>query len=338
MPTNNLTLERTGRVTGSRIAGVLNLSPYRSRDDVMREMVREHHWADPEFDGNFATDYGQDHEMDGIAEYEMRNGVTLACTGKKQLTVLSKDNQFAVTPDGLLTNTDDRSAPPVGAVEIKCPFRATYTHWTQRRDYEQQMRLTAEVLDVPWVDFGVWRYEGMTISRMERGVGVDAEGKPFDLDWLRSVDPLRGTSIADEVEKFLTQYHLVVESEELSAPFLENIKDRRTDDEWLEAEATLLELMSEEDRLTQEVTLAKQKLATLAGSKSTKGPGLHVIYRKPSAGGAGTISYKNALEALVPEDKRTPQILDKFRGRPSSGGGRGTHAFKRLFEEKNEES
>ena len=53
-----LSKHRTGRVTGSRIAAVLGLSPYLSRDDVMREMVREFFWDEPEFAGNFVTDWG----------------------------------------------------------------------------------------------------------------------------------------------------------------------------------------------------------------------------------------------------------------------------------------
>jgi hypothetical protein len=311
----DLSLERIGRITGSRIAGVLGLSPYRTRAQVMREMVREYHWAESEFDGNFVTDYGVEHELDAIAEYELLNGVHVENKGNDQLTVVHDGGLFAVTPDGWVSDN-----PTDGLAEAKCPFRGLYTHWHDRPDYEAQMRLQCVVTEREWCDFIVWRREGTNISRMYWD--VDAEGNK--VDWLPSVMP--------EVERFLEEYNAAIESEELSAPYLEPIKDQRTDDEWLAAVAAYYDLRAEMNRIERQFEESKRALEKLADGKTTKGGGLQVIYRRPSGGGQGQISYKNALEALVPEDKRTPGVLDRYRGKPSKGGGRGTYAFKDITE------
>ena len=61
---------RKGKITGSRIAGILGVSPFQTPDSVMREMVREWHGLPPEFTGNIATRWGEDHEDDARRSYE----------------------------------------------------------------------------------------------------------------------------------------------------------------------------------------------------------------------------------------------------------------------------
>ena len=71
---NGLDVRRTGKITGSRVAAILGLSPYSKRADVMREMIREHYGVETEFKGNIATEHGQRHEQDAIAWYEAQTG------------------------------------------------------------------------------------------------------------------------------------------------------------------------------------------------------------------------------------------------------------------------
>jgi hypothetical protein len=333
----DLSLERTGRITGSRVGGVLGLSPYWTRAQVMREMVREYHWAEAEFSGNFVTDYGREHEPDAIAEYELLHGVHVENKGDDQLTVVHRNGLFAYTADGLVPDNPDD-----GVAEGKAPFRALYTHWRDRPDYEAQMRLGCDTLQRGWCDFIVWRRENTAISRLH--AGVNRFGEDFDWfaakprewldDYILDLNPalLEADTVMGEIERFLEEYNDTIASEELSAPHLEPIQDQRTDDEWLAAVATYFDLFAEKSRIDRYFADAKQALETLADGKTTKGGGLQVIYRKPSAGGQGQISYKNALEALVPEEQRTPAVLDRYRGKPSKGGGRGTYAFKHITE------
>ena len=60
--------QRVGRVTGSNVGAVLGVNPYKTPDDVIRQMVRDYHGADPEFKGNAATCWGSFNEEGAQAE------------------------------------------------------------------------------------------------------------------------------------------------------------------------------------------------------------------------------------------------------------------------------
>lgn len=187
-----LSMERTGRITGSRIAAVLGLSPYLSRDDVMREMVREHFWDEPEFAGNFVTDWGREHEAQAVAEYELTRGVQVHRSGVDQeLVVHPTLPLMAVTPDG--TVGED------GLAEAKCPWRAPYTHISERRDYDMQIRLLLECTGRRWGDFVVWRETGLNVSRVEH-----------DPSWLDWDNAPTGMTIRATLLDFLEEYELTV--------------------------------------------------------------------------------------------------------------------------------
>lgn len=320
---SQLSLERTGRITGSRIAGLLNLSPYRTRSQVLREMVREHFWAESEFDGNFVTDWGKEHEADGIAEYELLRGVFVENKGADQLTVVHSTLPIAVTPDGWVENgmhgpIEEQTEAP-GLNETKCPYRGLYSNWKERPDYEAQMRWQCFTAEREWCDFTVWRYEGTAISRMF--LDRDREGEP--IDWMPQVWP--------EVEQFLEEYNAAIESEVAAEVHLTPILDQRVDDEWLAAVAAYFDLLYEQQRAARELNEVKEILGRLAGGKTTKGGGLQVIYRKGSPGGQGAISYKSALEALVPEEARPPKVLDRYRGKAGAGSAP-SYAFKNILD------
>src|SRR5690348_18362681 len=64
---------RKGRITASKVGKILGLSKYGTREDAMREFVREFFDAPREFTGNEATHYGESHEADALAAYEHRS-------------------------------------------------------------------------------------------------------------------------------------------------------------------------------------------------------------------------------------------------------------------------
>src|SRR5690606_12583446 len=108
-----LSPDRVGRITGSRVAAILGANPYQSRDDVLREMVRQYHGAEPEFSGNDATRHGERHEPDALALYESENGCMTH--GGGELVIHPQHDFLAVTPDGLVGEN--------GMVECKAPYR-----------------------------------------------------------------------------------------------------------------------------------------------------------------------------------------------------------------------
>ena len=100
--------QRAGRITGSRVAAALGLDKYKTRDDLMREMVREHFGAEREFTGNEATAHGNAHEDDAIDLYERQTGRGIKYTGQH---IHPEHEWLAASPDGLVG--DD------GLIEIK---------------------------------------------------------------------------------------------------------------------------------------------------------------------------------------------------------------------------
>lgn len=271
---STLSSQRTGRITGSRIAKILELSPYGTRDSVMREMVRQHHGAEDEFTGNVATEYGNEHEADAIAQYEAERFVDLH--GAQQLVIHPQHDFLAVTPDGLV-DVD-------GMVEAKCPYRAPYRHVDERPDYEAQIRLQLECTRRLWCDFVVWvEGEGIYVSRVKH-----------DPDWLPSVLP--------DLLAFMEEYHEIIADPDRSAPYLEPLKDARTDDVWTEAALAWAEADMQAKLADERAKKLRQELLNLT-DKPAVGAGVQVV-RQDRRGSVDYSRFVKDQKLDVPDDYR----------------------------------
>lgn len=281
MTAMELSVLRRDRITGSRLPKVLGLSPYGSRSDCLREMVRENLGESVEFESNFITEYGNEHEPDAIAEYEMTRGVVVH--GGQDFVLHPTVGFLGATPDGLI-GTD-------GVLETKCPWRALYSHISQRPDYEAQIRLQLECTQREWADFVVWRPDGISVSRVMH-----------DPEWL--------PSILGQLVEFMDEYRSILADPELAAPFLAPLVDQRTDADWQAAAQDYLECLAAQGAAEREATDAKARLVELAGTtRSTRGGGVLVTRTTPSA----SVSYKKALEKYAPDADLAPFM--------SGGGG-----------------
>ena len=97
--------QRVGMITGSRAGAILGLSPFQTRDDVMRQMVREYHGAPSEFEGNVATEYGKANEGAAIFELEMEHDLSVEETG---FHVHPGYPWLGASPDGLIGEDDGK--------------------------------------------------------------------------------------------------------------------------------------------------------------------------------------------------------------------------------------
>lgn len=102
--------KRKGRVTGSNVGGILGLCPWRKPEDVLRAMVRDHHGAESEFQGNPATDYGTRMEIHAKLHFEKVTGLIADPVG-----FVTYSDWLGASPDGLIGDT--------AVLEIKCPFK-----------------------------------------------------------------------------------------------------------------------------------------------------------------------------------------------------------------------
>jgi hypothetical protein len=272
---------RADIVTGSRLPAILGLSPYSTREGVLREMVRDYFGEEPEFTGNIATDWGNEHEADGIAEYEMTRGVKVHQAGSAQEIVLHPELAFlGVTPDGLVDTN--------GMVEVKAPFRSLYSDISQRPDHEVQIRLALECTRRAWCDYVIWRPTGI----------LPPVRVHYDPAWLPTV--------LGPIAEFMAEYRAVIADKELAEPYRKPLVDHRHDAQWQRAAIDYLECLAARKAAQVLEDAAKAALIELAGdNKSSRGCGVLLTRSNPK----GAIGYKAALDKLLPDAD-----LEDFRG------------------------
>lgn len=260
--------QRTGRITGSRVGAILGLSKYRTRDDVLREMVRQHFGAPPEFAGNAATEYGQAHEADAIDAYEQRFGTLVEPSG---LVVHPDYDWLAASPDGLVG--DD------GMIEAKCPMRARYTEPSD--EYQAQMQLQMACTGRAWCDFVVWRDgEPLAVTRIAR-----------DTHWLANALPV--------LRAFIDEFHEICADESKAAPYLaDKVRD---DAEWRDAVDEYICAARDAKAAKAREDAARSRLVGMA-PQGAKGCGLQLIRVER----AGAIRYADALKSMLPDVDLSP--------------------------------
>lgn len=256
--------QRVGRITGSRVAAVLGLDKYKTRDELMREMVREHHGAEREFTGNAATAHGHEHEDDAVDLYEQETGSKVQYTGQH---IHREHDWLAASPDGLVSDS--------GLIEVKCPYRGTYTSAAEVPHYIEQMQLQMEVTQRDWCDFVIWRDDTIIIERIARNA-----------QWLANNLPA--------LSAFMADYRETIASDELSARHLAPLI--REDATWQALEAEYLDAKAAADEITTRLDAAKKALIDAAGEQSQKGRLVQVIRAERS----GSVAYAKAIADLLP--------------------------------------
>ena len=265
-----LSPERAGRITGSRVAAVLGLDPYRTRADVMREMVRQLAGAEQEFTGNAATDWGTEHEADALAAFEESEGLEVA---DRQRFCVSDDGMLAATVDGTAYSQSEM----VAVVEAKCPYAAMYTSLKERPAYGAQIQLQLAVTGLPLAYFVVWRPNRPVI----------VEPVPADPWWLPTHLPaLR----AFKAELDATMQEPVRVAEHLAPPFAS-----RDDDEWSYAAGAWRRAKERHDAAKHWLDICRADLEQLADGRSSVGGGVQVLVSSRT----GSVDYRAAAEQLA---------------------------------------
>lgn len=272
--------KRRGRLTGSNVGAALGLNPYKSPDDVIRQMVREHHGAEPEFQGNVATQHGSFHEAGAQAEYTMETGRVVKETG---FHVHEGLDWLGASPDGLVG--DD------GVVEIKCPFGQRDKNPPQFKTAEQQphyyaqMQIEMACTGRVWCDFYQWAPHGSKLETVYR-----------DEAWLSENLSL----LHDFHKRYL---------EELDNP--DHLEPKRVEIETLKADR----LIQEHEELTEAIEQAQarkkaimEELVKMAGERNAIICG-HKLTRVERQ---GSVAYAKVVKQHCPDVD-----LEPFRGKAS---------------------
>ena len=148
---------RRGKMTASNLGATLGLVSYTSRKVAYSRAM-----GTDKFEGNDATQWGNDNEINGIMAYQSKTGNLVMPSG---LHVHTDYKWLAGSPDGFV---GDR-----GMIEVKRPFYfkrdgSGRIHKTVPAHYYCQMNALMEICDRDWCDYVCWSPEGMAIYRVKR--------------------------------------------------------------------------------------------------------------------------------------------------------------------------
>lgn len=259
---------RIGRVTGSVCGAILGLSPFMTRDDVLRSMVRAAHEAESEFTGNVATQWGTAMEPQARAEYEMDTGNKV-----DDAPFVPFEDWLGASPDGYVGKR--------GLVEFKCPYGLRNDKWPlfkplrDQPHYFAQCQIEMFVTRRDWLDFYQWTPHG---SRMER-IEPDEEWLDANLPRLKQFHAEYLDAVQNPAE------HLAPKRHEIDTPLAHKMIA-----EWDELAETIERAAErKKDLLNEIVALAGEKDALIAGRKLT------LTKRQ------GAVAYAKALKAAAPD-------------------------------------
>ncbi len=166
---------REGKLTASIAAGCLGLDPYCSRQKAWRTIL-----GTQKKDENGFMQWGNAHESDAIAEYEVQSGNLVLTTGfwiHPYLTWLGG------SPDGLVGSD--------GLLEVKCPQTLPVKVPIAHRI---QMLVQLHVTERKWADYFAWVPGGHFLERVQRldGLGLlVALSRFYDAYVVANVQPPR---------------------------------------------------------------------------------------------------------------------------------------------------
>ena len=273
---------RKGKITASNVGAILGESKYKTPDDVMREMVRDHFGAEREFTGNAATQWGEDHEAEALSTLEGDTGEFVERCG---FIEHPKHRWLGASPDGLIG--DDT------VVEVKCPYNKEVFSLDSRPDYMAQVQIQMFCAERTKALFGVWVPGYIHVTPVE-----------IDTAWLCEAVPV--------LKAFHDEYLEIISDKDRAAPHLEDlVQDMSQNAEWAEAAQIYATLKAEQKAIAAMIEQKKTTLIELAGGRKSQGSGV-LVY--PIAGRIAT-DYKR----LLAENPDIDPTNYQSRGKPSWG-------------------
>jgi len=255
-------------VTASTVGSILGLSPYQTRADVLRSMVRASLGAEPEFTGNVATQHGSFHEEGARIEFEMETGLKVEKCG-----FFEYEDWLGASPDGLI-GLD-------GLWECKSPYGIRKDENPKFKSIEDQPHYYAQVQTQ-------LHCTGRTHCHFYQWTpnGSKTEVVYISPNWLNANLPI--------LRQFHAEYlDALKEPEEYLAPLrltIDTPAAHKAISEWDELKEQI-ELLEErkKDLLGELVSLVGSRDAVIAGRKLTK------------VEKAGSVSYSRVVKEKLPD-------------------------------------
>ena len=275
-----LSPKRKGRITGSIAGAILGQSPFMTRDDVMRSMVRYWHGAESEFVGNVATEWGTANEPHVIA---MAQNKYADLKPNEHFFIDSLHDWLGATPDGLIA---------LDAVyELKCPFG-------KRKDEAPEFKPAQELMHY----YTQMQIE-MLCSKRWKCLFHQWTPKAECLEWVR-FDEGYMQEILPKLETFYNEY-----LEERENNYQQHLEPKVKVIESSKAAETYKSAKEAYEAAKAELDKAKSALIEQANGKKSKIAGLDVYEVQK----AGSIKY-----SAVVKEHLGGVDLEPYRGKPRS--------------------
>lgn len=272
--------QRAGRITGSRVASVLGVSPWRTPEQLLRQMVREAHGAPREDEETVPMTWGAMNEPQALAQLEDCLGMPIQPCG-----FFEYGDHLGASPDGI--------AADGCVVEVKCPYHkrgATspdeFKSIHEMPHYWHQCQLEMLATDSRACYFFQWAPMACKLEIVER-----------DPLWLDNY----GTQIFD----FMRALEARIASPDRDLQPLTATIDGAAEAERYRKACAML------DAAKAEHDAAREALIALAGDNDKAEIGGYKLTRVNKA---GAISYAAVVKELLPKDTD----LEPYRGKPST--------------------
>ena len=147
-------IARKGKLTASNLGAALGISSCVTRNVAFKRAI-----GTDKFEGNEATNWGNNNENNALVDYQVATGNIVEPTG---LHIHEHHTWIAGSPDGLVGTE--------GMIEIKCPFywkknNRGRLHRSVPLHYYLQMNACLEIAKRTWCDYVCWAPEGMLMYR-----------------------------------------------------------------------------------------------------------------------------------------------------------------------------
>ena len=269
---------RKGRITASLVGAILGNSPWMTRDDAMRYMVREALGAEREFTGNVATEYGSMHEAGAIMEFEMETGLTVT-----KAKFVTKEDWAGCSPDGIVSDG--------WGIEVKCPFGlrngGEFKPLAEQPHYLDQVQFSLWVTGREGWHFFQWHPN----DTKPECVWPDQDWQDENLPRLKQFYAEYLHELEHNPEEYLAPRRVIIDTPEAAR------------------------MVEEYDQLTEAIDRATERKKDLLASMVEKAGGKNAVFggRKLTlVEKAGAISYAKAIKSLLPDAD-----LEKWRGKKS---------------------
>jgi len=271
---------RKGKLTGSNIGAALGVNPWKTPEDLIRQMVREYHGAESEFTGNIATEYGRLHEPLATMDYMSLSGNMVDDTG---FHVHPLHDWLGASPDGFV---DD-----CGVVEVKCPFGQRnknppeFETCADQSHYFAQVQMEMACTGRQWCDFYQWAKHGDSLERID-----------YDPKWFTDNLPVLLSFYHRYINELENPVHLEDKHKEINT-----ITAQKLIDEYDELSATIDDSTARKKEVLSEIVkISKERNSLVCGRKLT------LVERK------GSIAY-----AKVVKEHLKDLDLKPYTGKPS---------------------